>query len=164
VRLDHVPKQDTLTFGMPIELIDDGVETEMDDLAGREVECDEPDELVELVLESDDDWDQQMNSYLREADDEIQRQIDQELDDAIQNELDKHLEEQMNTYFQRQQQIQDDNEIFLDMGRRLGFAAQSPAPPVTVADVEATIQQVVQAYMAKGQHQQFPSIVTAPNS
>ena len=144
-----------MEFGTPEAHVNDDVETKMEDLVDNDVECDDAVGLDEMVQGLDDEWDRQLNRYFLEASNDLQRQIDQDLDDAIQKELDEQMDEQIIAYFQQQQQIEDDKAISVDLGRILGFTAQRHVPPVTVADVEASIQQVVQSYMAKAQLRQF---------
>jgi hypothetical protein len=156
------PRQDTMVFELPEAVVDDG--TDIDDWPESDVECDAPAEQDELVRELDYEWEQEQNRCFREADDEIQRQLEQEIDDAIQKELDERMEEQLNKYMQRQQQIEDDIESVLYMERILGFTEQRPALPVTVADVDATIQSIVKAYMANEKLKQIATTEGPPRA
>jgi hypothetical protein len=151
-----------MVFGMPKSVVDDGAD--IDDWEESDVDCDAQAEQDELERELDYEWEQAQNRYFREADDEIQRQLEKEIDDAIQKELDERMEEQLNKYMQRQQQIEDDIESSLYVGRILGFAERRPAPPVTVADVNATIQEVVKAYMANEKIKQISTTDAPPRA
>ena len=134
-----------MVFDIPVSALDRNNSQEMESSSDRQGPSGEPDEEEQ---EDASEWNQETESYFREVTDELHRQLSKELDDAIQKELDAQMEEEMRKYFEREQEKLLDEQLALSLHAMVGFQTRIQPSPVTVADVDATITQVVQDYLA----------------
>jgi hypothetical protein len=136
-----------MAFGdIPVTALECNNSQEIESNSDCQGPSDEPDEEERELLASV--WDQETENYFREVSDELHRQLSNELDYAIQKELDAQMEEQLRTYFEHEQEKLRDEELALALDVMLGFQTTRHISPVTIADVDATITQVVQDYLA----------------
>jgi hypothetical protein len=137
-----------MVFDTPVPAIEYNNSQVIEKKSNSQGPSDEPDEEER---EQSSEWDQETENYFKEVSDELHRQLTKELDDAIQMELDAQMEEEMRKYFEREQEKLQDEQLARALDAMLGFHRMSRSH-VTVADVDATITQVVKDYLGNQTH------------